>query len=233
MKDIAVKCEMRTSRTWPLYSPVPAALGGYTLIEIIIGLAIMAFLVALAMPSYQIYLQNSKARTAAESILNGLQLARAEAVRRNIPVRFQLTTSISDSCAVSDANSDVSSNWVVSIDGVGNGDCAKPPLDESKPIDHVDNPAPRIIQTRPESAGSAGALVKAGDSTVTFNGMGRLLGTPGNIQIKPPVGNCGGEVRCLCVTVSRGGQVRLCNPSLPQADSQSCYDGAEKTCEIS
>lgn len=63
---------------------------GFTLIELMIGIVVMALVMALGMPSYSTWIQNTKLRNAAESILNGLQLARSEAVARNQIVRFAL-----------------------------------------------------------------------------------------------------------------------------------------------
>lgn len=65
---------------------------GFTLIELMIGIAILAILVGLAMPSFRIMMRNTEIRNAAESVLNGLQRARAEAVARNTNVTFVLAT---------------------------------------------------------------------------------------------------------------------------------------------
>lgn len=61
---------------------------GVTLVELVIALAILAIIATLALPSFQTMIENQRLRTAAESMLNGLQLARAEAIRRNARVRF-------------------------------------------------------------------------------------------------------------------------------------------------
>lgn len=66
-------------------------LRGVTLIELMIGIVIVGLLLAFAAPSYTTWLNNSQIRTAAESILNGMQLTRAEAVRQNTNVQFSLT----------------------------------------------------------------------------------------------------------------------------------------------
>lgn len=64
--------------------------GGFTLIELMIGIVVLAIVIALGVPSYRTWIQNAKLRNAAESILNGLQLARSEAVARNQVVRFSM-----------------------------------------------------------------------------------------------------------------------------------------------
>lgn len=63
---------------------------GVTLIELMIAIAILGVLIALALPNYAIWIQNTQIRTAAESLLNGLQKARVEAARRNTNVEFAL-----------------------------------------------------------------------------------------------------------------------------------------------
>lgn len=68
---------------------------GVTLIELMIGIAIMAILLAVGLPGFKVWMLNTQIRTATESIQNGLQLARAEAVRRNEQVNFILGTGTS------------------------------------------------------------------------------------------------------------------------------------------
>jgi len=61
---------------------------GFTLIELLIGLAIAVILMLIAVPSFSVYIRDTEIRSASESLLGGLQLARTEALRRNQPVRF-------------------------------------------------------------------------------------------------------------------------------------------------
>lgn len=65
---------------------------GFTLIELMITLAILGILVIAVTPGYKIWVQNAQIRTASDAILNGLQLARAEAVRRNALTQFALAS---------------------------------------------------------------------------------------------------------------------------------------------
>lgn len=187
---------------------------GVSLIELAIGLLIISLLVAMAVPGFRDWIQSTQIRTAAESILNGLQLARTEAVRRNSQVRFQLTDSVDNACGLST----VDANWVISQDDPS-GSC------DSASSDTV---APRIVQVRPTAEGSANAVVAAGQSTIIFNGLGRVTPVPAgdvNIDITNTTGgSCApaGSMRCLRVVVSPGGQVRLCDPALASTNPQGC-----------
>ena len=63
---------------------------GFTLIELTIALTIAALLTTLALPSFTGFLRDSEIRSTTESIVNGLKVARSEAVRRNQLVSFTL-----------------------------------------------------------------------------------------------------------------------------------------------
>lgn len=79
----------------------------FTLVELMIGLAIVAILVFSAVPSYTAWMQNTKIRNATESVLNGLQLARTEAVRRNVNVQFTLAADSGWTVQVADASAEI------------------------------------------------------------------------------------------------------------------------------
>ncbi len=63
---------------------------GFTLIEIMVALAVLTILLAIAVPSFQAMTKNSQILNAAESVSNGLAKARAEAINRNTNVAFAL-----------------------------------------------------------------------------------------------------------------------------------------------
>lgn len=64
---------------------------GFTLIELMTALAVIALLAAMAVPTMRSVIENGRIRAAGTSIQNGLALARAEAVRLNTQVEFELT----------------------------------------------------------------------------------------------------------------------------------------------
>lgn len=59
---------------------------GLSLIELVAALAVLAVLLAAAVPRLQLLLHNGITRTETARLLSALQLARGEAVRRNRPV---------------------------------------------------------------------------------------------------------------------------------------------------
>lgn len=65
---------------------------GMTAVELVIGVALLGIVSAIAVPSYTEFIANTQIRTATESIRNGLQVARAEAIKRNASVNFTLNT---------------------------------------------------------------------------------------------------------------------------------------------
>lgn len=65
---------------------------GFSLVELMITVAVLAILLGVAIPSFQTMVINTQIRNATESITNGLQRARAEAVARNTNIEFVLGT---------------------------------------------------------------------------------------------------------------------------------------------
>jgi type IV fimbrial biogenesis protein FimT len=61
---------------------------GFTLVELMLSLGVLAILVAIAVPSMRSFIENSRIRAASESLQNGVTLARNEAVRRNQRIEF-------------------------------------------------------------------------------------------------------------------------------------------------
>jgi type IV fimbrial biogenesis protein FimT len=191
---------------------------GFSLIELMVTLTILGLALMMGMPSFSAWLQNSKLRSAAESVLSGLQFAKAEAVSRNALVRFQLTSTLDNNCALSAT----SPNWIVNTDpdpAALAGLCGALPSDTDTPF---------IVRKRDATSDPTALVVNSDLSNVVFNGLGRpVVATAMNIDFSmdSSVGTCaasGGAVTCLRVVVSPAGQIRMCNPKFSLPDPQGC-----------
>jgi type IV fimbrial biogenesis protein FimT len=202
---------------------------GFTLVEIAIALGVLAILIVLGAPSFGDWLQNQQTRAATEATLNGLQVARAEAVRRASPVRFQFVSDLTSGCVLSTATL----NWVVSV-GDPTGAC-------DKSID-LATPGP-VIQSRSAQEGTPNAtlaVLPAGPpvSFVTFNELGGVV-TPNSDNSLPitMIDICnpaitGSSARPLRVLVSAGGSIRMCDPNLAivAPDARACPGAIPSAC---
>jgi type IV fimbrial biogenesis protein FimT len=180
---------------------VPSGATGVTLIELMIGVAIITLLVLMAAPSYTQWIANTRVRATTEAIQNGLMLAKGEALKRNAKVQFVLT---SDDPVVANVDSLTASTsgaaWMVRIFQAGGT--------------YTDAD---FIQGRSAAEGGANTAVSAGQSTVVFTGMGGLSPVPAaNIAID--VSGTGSN-RALRTTIEKGGAIRMCDPALSVATS--------------
>jgi prepilin-type N-terminal cleavage/methylation domain-containing protein len=80
------------------------SMGGFSVIELMIVVAIAGILLAIAVPSLQSSITSARTRGVAESIYTGLSQARSEAIRRNAPMRFQLVSTMDNACVYSAAS---------------------------------------------------------------------------------------------------------------------------------
>ncbi len=199
---------------------------GMSLIELMIGLAVLGILLGLGIPAFTTMLQNLQIRTAAEAIVSGLQTARNEAVRRNTSVRFQLVNSMDVDCDLVETGP----HWVVSRNDASSKCNAAPITAFSEPND---TSLPQILQKRLAEDGTAtlnatGAGVAA--TTVVFNSLGRpATGGIDTVDVANPAGgNCEhattpGKMRCMRIRVGTGGQIRMCDPKVTvTTDSRYC-----------
>ncbi|MET0382417.1 MAG: GspH/FimT family pseudopilin [Burkholderiaceae bacterium] len=73
-----------------LTAPRGTAQRGFTLIEVMVAIAIAALLVVQGLPAYANYMANSRLREGANVVVAGLVFARSEAIKRNHPVRVTI-----------------------------------------------------------------------------------------------------------------------------------------------
>ena len=86
---------MDNERQMPKQTALPSAgkANGFTLVELMVTLAVAAILIAMAGPSFTTMIANQRAKDAATAIYMSLTKARGEALKRNTSVTLQPVTS--------------------------------------------------------------------------------------------------------------------------------------------
>jgi type IV fimbrial biogenesis protein FimT len=184
---------------------------GFTLIEMMIVIAIFSITLTYGISSYRTWVQNTQIRNAAESIQNGIQRARGEAVKCNANVAFILGPATS---------------WTVThvsaCGDVANGGAA----------------AGSTVESRSSGEGSKnvtipvhGAVDNDGnDATIiTFNNLGTVADSAtalARIDLTSTVTLP--DLRTLRVAIGVGGNARVCDPDPTLAakdppDPRRCY----------
>ena len=93
----------------------PRRTAGITLIELMLGVSVLAVLLALAVPSFRQLTTSNRAATVESDLVTALNLARSESVRQGIPV--SMCSSI-DGATCAGAG-DWGSGWIVFTDNSG------------------------------------------------------------------------------------------------------------------
>lgn len=194
---------------------------GFTLIEAIVTVAVLALLMLAISPSVKTWMDNTRIRSTAESLQSGIQTAKAEAIKRNQDISFWLVSAsdpfvLGDDCTLSST----SASWVVSVT-TPLARCGTAPSTTQ---------APQIVTSR--AAGESNiaigiAAVEADGSTtanqLTFTGFGRVKNANAIGQINITVTNDNTEARALRIAITPAGQVRLCDPAVSEAtDPRKC-----------
>lgn len=171
---------------------------GFSLIEVLIVVALLGILLAAAIPSYREWIRNTQIRTAAESIQNGISKARAEALMRNTAVSFTLgaNSAWTVQCVTAAACPDL-------VGGVV----------ESRA--NTDGTSVEISVT-PTPAVATG---------VTFTNLG--IKSPAVVNQLTQVavdytGMAAADSRDLNITIGAGGNVRVCDPNATSTDPRKC-----------
>ena len=188
---------------------------GFSIVEVMITLTIIAMLMVLVAPSSAIWIQNTRLRTAASSISAGLQLARIEAMKRNTLVRFQMT----------DSNT---AAWQVCIyDPVADA-CSAAAGSVLQTVSSSEAALNVTLGTDTALSNTAtpiGSGINVPSST-TFDSFGRLAATAPSNVMRVDVRNttlATPDERRMVILVSLGGQVLMCDPKLSKATNpQGC-----------
>ena len=189
---------------------------GFTLIELMIALAIFGILIMLAGPQLATFFASSQVRNAAEAMLNGVQQTQTTAVKNNSLTRLVLYPTTG------------TGGWQIltSVDGAEPapnpaGPCLAPSGGPSI------NPVQQYCVT--DGAKDAAIARTPGDATqITFDGFGRII----------PNADATATLRCIDVTNSKLASARplrvvisntvmsagtkLCDPAAAATEPQAC-----------
>jgi prepilin-type N-terminal cleavage/methylation domain-containing protein len=100
-----------------LFSKMKDKQGGFTLIELMFTVVVLAVLLAIGIPNFRDFLRNSRMAAQANDLLSGVNLTRSEAVKRRAPVTLCPGTA----AAGCDVDGDFADGWIVFVDPNGDG----------------------------------------------------------------------------------------------------------------
>ena len=179
---------------------------GFTLVELMVTIAVLAILLMIGVPSMAEWIRNNQVRAVASTLQNGLRTAQTEALRRSRQVVFVRTDdkpSADGDSVAPNANGKYWAIYTVPLEGSA----------ETK----------ELLDTGVVSDVGAGVTL-TGPSAVCFNTLGRIIAksaaagiTGANCAL--PAGGAThsfdvdrtGAKRRLSVLVNVGGQVRMCD----------------------
>lgn len=183
---------------------------GFSLVELVIALAIMGVLLALGLPAFKTYIENTRLRNAAEVFLSVMESAKGAAAAQNSQVEVILT-----------ANSDVASLLTAEGSTSGAGWMVRT-ADRARYIE-----GKSLIEGG--QAGQATVVVAGTVGGVTFTPFGgTTLAAAATFAFTNPSGGAcvsavpPGPMRCLNVLVSPTGRIKLCDPAAVSTDTRAC-----------
>jgi type IV fimbrial biogenesis protein FimT len=198
---------------------------GFSLIELMVAVSVLAILTALALPNLNTWIRNSRVRAVTEALQSGIRLAQAEAQRRTTLVVFFRTSS--KACMVNDTADANGPYWQIRSVPIAlmTGDVA-----ETVQCGVLTDVSSGVNLTSQLTVGAAQPVPLA---ALCFGGDGRQssMNNPTGIGANCTAGTArydvtpdtnSAENRPLRVTVSLSGSVRLCDPGKAGTAPDGC-----------
>jgi len=201
---------------------------GFTLIELMIALAIFGFLIMLAGPQLARFLASSQVRNAAEAIYNGVQKTQTTAIGGNAQTRFVLNTA------------DDKGGWeILTTDPADNSEPAPNPTGPCLSPSGLPSMNPVQLFCKKDGAQDSRFTPTPGDATqITFDGLGRMqCNADGSANLKwvditDPKNSTARALR-VCITDQpltacpgsapvAASQIKLCDPNAAAGEPQAC-----------
>lgn len=198
---------------------------GITMVEVIMSVAVIAVVLAIGIPNFSTWLQNTQIRTTAESVLTGLQLARAEAVRQNVRTRFQFATPAGAACSSMGC-------WTVTTDSLtaqGTFPAANQ-VQTSSAAASGQNARLGVSSATPAASNCCASAITAGTGMssnplpgVVFSAFGQVASDSSvtNVTRIDITNSSDANAKRLVILISSSGTARMCDPSLPSPTAAS------------
>ncbi|GAB7127945.1 hypothetical protein JCM19000A_24520 [Silvimonas sp. JCM 19000] len=180
---------------------------GFSLIELMVAMSVFAIMLVIAIPAFGTWITNTRMRSAAEELQNGLNGARSSALQLNRTVQFSLAQTPVTASATPAASNSNARYWYALTIPVMSSDSAAVVKSGNFGNDRVTVSGPTTLSFSP-----VGRMVITTDNT---SGLNKCT-APSNGTVYE-LGNADGstnqDIRHLCVTVNNGGKVRMCDPN--------------------
>lgn len=198
--------------------------GGYTLIEVLVGIAILGILLAVGVPNMTQWIVANKARAASEFYLDGLSMARRQAVVHNARSRFVIM-----------AGTNGQYDWQVDLcfpapgvpctDDTGNWSTTAAAAAGDPEGAAGFRSVLRAATSLPPSNILVPAVAPAGAASIYFTELGWVdTSIPDRLSLLrlDPSAALSGDVRAAAVAVTLAGMAAKCDPAAVAPDSRAC-----------
>ncbi|QGZ38387.1 type IV fimbrial biogenesis protein FimT [Pseudoduganella flava] len=197
---------------------------GFTLVEMMVAIVILGVLLAVGIPNLTNWIMTNKARSAAEFYLDGMSMARRQAVTHNARSRLVLTP-----------NANGQFDWQVDLcfpapgaactDDAGNWSTATAPAAGDPEGATGFKSVFRAANALPPSDVLIPAVTPEGTNVIYFTEVGWVDPTIADrlTQLRlDPAARLAGDVRPVALTVTLAGIASKCDPTVAAPDSRAC-----------
>lgn len=135
---------------------------GFTLIEMMITIAIAALLLTVAVPDFKDFIANNRLSTQMNTFVTALHIARAEAIKRSLAVTV-CKSQDGKSCSDSKGEKGFEQGWIIFTDQQKRGE-----VDDGETIIYINQGVSSGMSLRCIN-GETKALCQDGEKIITFN----------------------------------------------------------------
>lgn len=155
------------------FASIDRRIGGFTLIELMVVMVILAVVMMVAGPGFMQANLNTRLKSTANELLSSVYMARGEAIKRNVPIRICVASKDDSTCA---GAGDWDQGWVV--------------------VDPND-----VVIERKQAASSGYKITNTGGHTLTFQPTG-IVSTVSTMKICRQAPEVGKQERELKISAT-------------------------------